>query len=861
MVKMERFETEIFDNITEVFLGHLYLNEISELCSSEELEKIDNINTFKGYGSEFFKELIIRTLLIYEIPEEPYFQQNIALEYLEQNGVNVLNYAKVFATDTDEYSLDEIDSHFCITALFANNKFDSLALNAMDKYISYIDAKQPKDLIEKFSFLQTYFNWEFDVNVFKLLGSQLISDKFTAIIELVKNSYDANATEVKIDFIKTLYPEKGQIIISDNGIGMSKDDISKKWMRIGTKSKRVETHSPAPFNRIYLGEKGIGRFAIEKIADHITLLSKEVTSAVTHKLTINWSEYEASKNENSAQLFTNMQNKYEVSNSEFEYKSGTTLRFTNLKEEWTELDIKRLKKELAKFVSPIIDFNNKSDFKILIREELVNSLFGVDDYEEIINSSLDYASETYQITFNQNSQEELHFNYDTKKMEILNSKIRSFGPIKMHIYYFNASDKRKFKATYKTRDLKIDGFKIYRDSILTTPFVEVASLDEKGIDSYRDILGIDRRRWSNFFGKISSHDFIGIIEITKKDNPQIRDLTNRQNFEDTKEYKFFKDFIFDQIKEIEAKLDYEKKLLKEQEQNKIKDAQSEVIDIRSHLNSLLEQAPNLKNNIEPMYKYLDNVSNVLKISSKEIDELNETIERKEELYHSLMSLQEYAADLAHMVKNSLDKILSISRYFVKHLENTKLFNKSKMLNYELLKMREDVAYMLNYAESGHKLKEFDLSELMIKVFNRFEESLEEEGIKVALSKPDTFLVTHVEPFMRDIFNNLISNSRKALKNVQRDKKIIKCTAYKDENEFIIIFSDNGIGIEEEIKEKIFDRYFSTTKGEGGSGIGLYVVKNNLKTLNGKIELINSEFGNEGCSFKITIPLKNGEANG
>jgi signal transduction histidine kinase len=861
MLEMERFETEIFDNITEVFLGHLYLKEISELCSSEELEKIDNINTFKGYGSEFFKELIVQTLLIYEIPEEPYFQQNIALKYLEQNGINVLDYAKVFTTDTDKYGLDEIDSHFCITALLANNEFDSLALNTMDKYVSYIDTEQPKELIEKFLFLQTYFNWEFDVNVFKLLGSQLISDKFTAIIELVKNSYDANATEVKIDFIQTLSPEKGQIIISDNGIGMSKEDISKKWMRIGTNNKRVETHSPSPFNRIYLGEKGIGRFAIEKIADHITLLSKEATSAVTHKLTIDWSKYEASKNEISTQLFTTMQNRYEVSKNDLEYKSGTTLHFTNLKEEWTELDIKRLKKELAKFVSPISDFDNKLGFKILIKEELVNSLFGVDDYEEILNSSLNYASIIYKISSNIDSQEELHFNENTNEMEILNSKIRPFGPIKMYIYYFNSLDKRKYKAAYKAKDLKIDGFKIYRDSILTTPFVEVASPDEKGIDSYRDVLGIDRRRWSNFFGKISSHDFIGIIEITKKDNPQIRDLTNRQNFEDTKEYKLFKDFIFEQIKEIEAKLDYEKKLLKEKEQNKIKDAESEVIDIRSHLNNLLEQEPNLKDSIEPMYKYLDNVSNVLKISSKEIDELNETIERKDELYHSLMSLQEYAADLAHMVKNSLDKILSISRYFVKYLEHTKFFNKSKMLNYELLKMREDVTYMLDYAESGHKLKEFDLSELMMKVFNRFDESFENEGIKVTLTKPDTFLVTHVETFMRDIFNNLISNSRKSLKNVQRDKKIIKCTAYKNEDEFIIIFSDNGIGIEEDIKERIFDRYFSTTKDEGGSGIGLYVVKNNLKTLNGKIELIDSEFGNEGCSFKMTIPLKNGEIDG
>lgn len=704
-----------------------------------------------------------------------------------------------------------------------------------------------------------YFQWEFDVNVFKLLGSQLISDKFTAIIELVKNAYDANATEVKIDFIKTLSEKNGMIIISDNGIGMSKKDISTKWMRIGTNNKRQETHSKEPFNRTYLGEKGIGRFAIEKIADHITLESKESDNETVHKLTVDWSDYESQKNSKQTQLFTTMKNKYEVSNTLIG-ESGTVLTFKNLKDSWDERDIKRLKKELAKFVSPISSIKSELGFKILVREQIVNSLFGVDDYEEIINESLNFASNIYKISFNDEHQEELHFNNDTKEMEILKTKVRSFGPIKMHLHHFNSSDKRKFKNAYKAKELKIDGFKIYRDSILATPFVEIA-LEETNIDNYRDILGIDKRRWSNFFGKISSHDFIGIIEITKKDNPGIKDLTNRQDFEDTQDYRDFKDFVFEQIKAIELKLKYEKELLKEKEQNKINDAQSEIFDIRSHLDSLLEKEPNLKDNIEPMYNYLNNVSDVLKISSKEINELNETIERKEELYHSLMSLQEYAADLAHMVRNSLDKILSVSRYFVKHLGDTKFFKKAKMLDYELSKMREDVQYMLDYAESGHKLKEFDLPDVMMKAFKRFDEQLEKENIKVKLKRPESFLVTHVETFMRDIFNNLISNSRKALKNIDREKKIIQCTAYKEENKFIIIFSDNGMGIDDNIKEKIFDRYFSTTKDDGGSGIGLYVVKNNLKTLNGTIELIDSEFENEGCTFKIIIPLKEVQLNG
>ena len=703
-----------------------------------------------------------------------------------------------------------------------------------------------------------FFNWNFDVNVFKLLGSQLISDKFTAIIELVKNSYDANATEVKIDFIDTI-SGNGKIIISDNGLGMSKDDITSKWMVIGTNSKRKETHTPKPFNRIYLGEKGIGRFAIEKIADYITLESKQKKSLISHQLIVNWSIYENSTNMNNSKLFTSMLNQYQPLEKSTIIESGTILTFENLKEEWTKQDIRRLKRELAKLVSPLKDIDNKYGFKIYVREETEKKLFNVTDYEEVINSSLSYASEIFKITFDEENQEELHFNEEVNEIEVLKNPIASFGPVKIHIYRFNSADKKKFKRAYGGKDLKIDGFKIYRDSILATPFVEIASVED-GVDNYRDILGIDKRRWSNFFGKISSHDFIGIIEISKKDNPKIKDLTNRQDFEDTKEYREFKEFIIEQLVQVERKLDYEKKLIKEAEFNKVKDAQAEVFDIKEQLDTLVKNEPKLEKDIEPMFKYLDNVSNALKISTKEIDELNQTIERKEELYHSLMSLQEYAADLAHMVRNSLDKILSISRYFVKHLGDSKFFKKSKMLNGELIKMREDVNYMLDYAESGHTLKEFDLSEVILKSFERFDEQFENENISVQLIKPESFEVTHVETFIRDVFNNLISNSRRSLGKSIREKKIIKCAAYKEENEFIIIFSDNGIGIEDNIKDKIFDRYFSTTKDEGGSGIGLYVVRNNLKTLNGKIELIEKEF-NEGCTFKITIPLKKVDDNG
>ena len=96
--------------------------------------------------------------------------------------------------------------------------------------------------------------WRFDVSTFRLIGRELITDRITALFELVKNCYDANATKVSIQFLDVANGLNSKIIIADNGIGMSLDDIKNKWMVVGTASKRTEKVSPPPFNRKYVGK-------------------------------------------------------------------------------------------------------------------------------------------------------------------------------------------------------------------------------------------------------------------------------------------------------------------------------------------------------------------------------------------------------------------------------------------------------------------------------------------------------------------------------------------------------------------------------------------------------------------------------
>ncbi|MGN4444805.1 sensor histidine kinase [Bacillus cereus group sp. MYBK79-1] len=120
------------------------------------------------------------------------------------------------------------------------------------------------------------------------LGRELVTDYITALVEIIKNAYDADAEGVKVIFdgVKT---ENGRILIIDTGAGMSQQDVEEKWMVIGTNNKLRESHSPK--GRKYAGKKGIGRFAVERLAERVKIYSF-TEKEDPFKLTLNWNSYE-----------------------------------------------------------------------------------------------------------------------------------------------------------------------------------------------------------------------------------------------------------------------------------------------------------------------------------------------------------------------------------------------------------------------------------------------------------------------------------------------------------------------------------------------------------------------------------------
>ena len=201
---------------------------------------------------------------------------------------------------------------------------------------------------------QKTLKWRFDVSTFRLIGRELITDRITALFELVKNCYDANAQNVHVEFynVGTKNPNS-KIIIRDDGLGMTLSDIKDKWMVVGTASKRKEKISPAPYNRRYVGEKGIGRFAVDKLGAKILIKTKKENEPNDLNVHINWDVYEQLEKQSQLALFTDVENTYHYTKSEQPSSAkGTSIEISNVKEIWTQKDIQKLYRELTKIVSP-----------------------------------------------------------------------------------------------------------------------------------------------------------------------------------------------------------------------------------------------------------------------------------------------------------------------------------------------------------------------------------------------------------------------------------------------------------------------------------------------------------------------------
>ncbi|OIQ22054.1 MAG: hypothetical protein BM557_01360 [Flavobacterium sp. MedPE-SWcel] len=698
-----------------------------------------------------------------------------------------------------------------------------------------------------------FLKFNFDVSAYRLLGRELITDRITALFELVKNSYDSNANEVNIQFINVNpISLDSKIIISDDGFGMDYGDIKNRWMVIGTSSKRRERRTPPPYNRLVSGKKGVGRFAVDKLGAKLVLKTKKKGTNKLFCLETDWINYSKIEEqqlsinfEKEKDFFTDIKNRYWLEDADID-QHGTSLEISRINQEWTEKDINRAIKELSKLISPN---NEHKQFPFRIRLKT--------DYENFKDTDVkvqlvDFATLKFELGYNSESKTQEILQFKKDNLEVINIPYRDFGPFKATIYYFDQTAKAKYRKHFNS---EIDGIKIYRDGLITTPFAEYVDTQNE----QKDILGIDKRRWSGFFDKLGSRDLLGFIEITDELNPLIVESTNRQGFVDNNEFDQLKKIVIEQIQQIEKYLQSQKIKSREKTKSGLSAARGTIKDLKGDISRIKDNAtPEVKGVLEEIETNLSKLQGTVNKSITDYNKLEEESKQKEDLFKSLVSLQTFAAMFSHMARHTIGHILTSAEYFNNNFPNPNLehrFKKiSKKIFNEMIKLKTGVDFMLKYAQSNSDMEEISMKAVIENLFYIiYDEILSKEKIKTEVILDKDLIVTYNRKSIEDIIDNLISNSIKALKNT-KDKKI-KCSGILNDKNFTLYFSDNGMGVDEQDKYRIFDVFFTTTPHEGGAGLGLYMVKTRIESMGGEIELIENEFKPTGATFKITIPFK------
>ncbi len=703
-------------------------------------------------------------------------------------------------------------------------------------------------------------HFKFDVSTFRLLGRELITDRITALFELVKNCYDANAEKVDITF-ESLNPlsEKSRIIIKDNGLGMTFEDIRDKWMVIGTSSKRRKKTSPAPYNRIVAGKKGVGRFAVDKLGGKLVLKTKKSGSLVWHCLETDWTKYSEEEdrqlklnfdeNREYQKLFTDIDNKYWTELGDTNVQ-GTILEISSLNDVWLERDVIRAYRELSKIVRPTLNAKYPFIIKFHVPE--------YKDYDDkpvesivLAKATLSYSLK-YRFDADKNKYYQEYLEDNKGSLVVKEKEAEVFGPIGFSIYYYDQEGKKNF-----TKEDRIDGIKVYRDGIIATPFAEYnAKRDEQ-----KDLFGIDKRRWSGFFEKLSTRDILGWVDITDELNPEIKDSTNRQDFVDNKEWHNLKVFVINQIHQIELYLKHQKDDKKKENAEKLKNANTEIEDIKQKISRIKKQSffasPEVESELDNITARLGEIKQNVSASSKDLERMEEDKRQQENIMFSLVSLQAYAGQISHILRISIGIIKRSAEFVAKWVpfgqKQDKSVKHARRIFDEMNNLSKAMNFMLSYAEDDSTFEYFDIRNATKELFeDRYYYLFEDENISVEYVIEDDFELLYNKKAFQDMFGNLIDNSVKALRNTQ-DKRI-RCSVYRENDNLVVLFSDNGPGIPDESRDRIFDVFYTTTADLGGAGLGLYIVRTRLNSIKGTITLEPNEFNPTGATFKIVIPL-------
>ncbi len=703
-----------------------------------------------------------------------------------------------------------------------------------------------------------------------IIGDQLITDKKVAVIEVVKNSYDADAENVQVRFVnmdnygKSYLTDKEQpyIEIEDDGDGMTLDTIQNVWLRPATPSKldkKKQKLNNTIKGRIIQGEKGIGRFAIHKLGEKIEVFTKALNQNEV-KIEMDFTEFNPEK----ADLFNQPLVEYKLLNEvynnwyvnqpaeEIQKPKGTLIRIYNLREHWKKNDFEELYKSIQRLIPPTdenakkleVNFEQDFDVDMYLNGDLYSSedvttfkdvieraqftMIGTVSKNGVLNFEYKSASPKREFTREVNllSKESLSkYQYPTGTIDkwfTQYDRIPQCGEFKFSFYAFNLKKPDRNVLT-KEIELFIKQNFVYllRDGVRVYPYGE-KSYDWLDLDKLRAVV-----RAGDY---ISYNDLTGFVYISQADNPLLKDSTNRQG-----------------IMDIDGALEDFKKLVTQITQILNTEKKIDENKLQINTNKVFKDSINILTNSYNSFKIsLD------KIDDKEVLEkatvFLKTVQNHNDIMKDRMETVENLAGLGMAVEKASHDSLSLLATMRGNIKDFKLkARREDYKNEDLVELLEELDENLNFVydemqviqplfkNQRKTIKDVSIFETIEKVIKYFRRDIDGK-IKIKIIKDEDLIIKTNTGLVLQILINLLDNAIYWVNRNQSTEKEIIIKIDSKSKSFII--ADNGPGVREDIAHIIFNEFFSMKSS--GRGLGLYIVKEILLRVDGEISLLQHE---------------------
>ncbi|MER8687038.1 sensor histidine kinase [Mesorhizobium sp. M1136] len=717
--------------------------------------------------------------------------------------------------------------------------------------------------------------------IIRTIGDQLISGPEAAVIELVKNAYDADASFVSIKFVPPLQVGKGRIAVVDNGHGMTLSDIQDKWMEPATAAKSGTRLSPIR-RRHMMGSKGIGRFAAAKLGSRMALNSVSDRSGSRAEVLIpelNWGVFDGDTYLSDVSI--------DYLTQETTLPTGTTIEISELSEDWTETKLSRLYLELRRLISPLQQ-NDQDKFSIYLDLSactkksagfdcwnVLGTTYDPDSANDTLDPKKAFEVQPFPILTSSDYEVSGHFDVEGRfhgTMQIrragqapqsinlvlpLRDEEQACGIVTVQLFLFDREATVVREAVRKAglgdmnaaeaRQIldSVAGIAIYRDGFRIRPYG----------DPENDWLTLDKRRVQNPSLRIGHNQIAGYVTVQDQDASGLVERSSREGFEQNASFRRLHRIITDLLAErVEPR---RQKFREDAGIARRKRTTFEDVKKISELGPLQDLIPD----ISPE-KRVSAQGLIAKQSALLADRI-EALEERQRVLEAQSSLGQIIGEILHEGAPSATFLANTGKRLQTRYQF--LFDNGKYTEETRREFPEKLALVRDNGEKIRQLFEnlrplsgvrrgppedfygVDTVHEVLGIFDshNIDMHVQQEGTPKRLFGYKDDLKTALV--------NLIGNSIHWLEQSKTQSPRVDIRFRWQGSEAIIYVDDNGPGVPDEFAEQIFDVGF--TLKDGGTGLGLNIAKEALSRSNASL-LYHMHFS-KGTRFEIRFPCLGG----